>query len=116
MADFDDGTVVLRTRTGKDEEFMSGGGIIVIDAKKGIRVPRYVAELAFSQLALKWDNLSGAVVDSLIYEHDADKPAPKTITADEIKQIKKTSGMGKDNIMVDGKKVPMRTIDLNPGE
>jgi hypothetical protein len=109
--------VTLKSRTGKNEEFVSGGTVIVIDAKKGVKVPREFAELALGQNALKWDKGTGAVTMAKIYVED-DLPegakAPEKITEEEIKAIKRTNGIGSGKILVDGKFMNMTSIDLDP--
>lgn len=109
--------VTLKSRTGKNEEFMSGGAVIVVDAKKGVKVPRAFAELALNQNALKWDKGTGAVVMAKVYVEDdipEGEKAPAKIEEDEIKALKRTNGIGSGKILVDGKFVNMTSIDLDP--
>jgi hypothetical protein len=106
--------VTVRTRTGKNEEFMSGGVVYIIDAKKGCKVPRNFADLALEQNALRWSKTSGGVLEATVYIEDDVEEAPKAITQEEIKAKKSTSGFGKGKILVDGKEVSMRAINLDP--
>ena len=108
--------VTLRSRTGKVEQFMSGGATYLIDPKKGLKIPRNVANLALEQNALHWSKDNGGVIDSSVYIEDdlAEGEKPTMITHEEIKAIKKTSGYGRDKVLVDGKAVPMKSIDLDP--
>jgi hypothetical protein len=108
--------VTVRTRTGKDEEFMSGGAIFVINAKKGLKIPRNMAELALAQNALSWSKENGGVTDSTLYIEDDNETPPAPISLEEVKKIKRTSGYGKDKVLVDGKAVPMKAIDLDPAD
>jgi len=109
-------TVVLKTRTGKNEEFVVNGGTIVIDGKKGARIPRAYAEYALAQNALTWEKGTGAVKEAKVYiEDDLNGAAPpKKLTEEEVKAFKRTSGLGSGKIMVDGKFVNMTSIDLDP--
>ena len=109
--------VTLRTRTGKNEIFMAGGAYHTIDVKKGLKIPRSIAHLAIEQNALGWSKENGEVCDSTVYIEDdliEGEEKPKLITAEEVKAIKKTSGIGKQKVLVDGKAVPMKTIELDP--
>lgn len=106
--------VTVKSRTGKNEEFMSGGAVYYIDAKKGIKVPRNVAQLAMEQNALRWAKETGAVIEAKVYIEDDVEEAPKPISQEEIKAIKRTSGIGKGKILVDGKTVDMTSIDIDP--
>lgn len=108
--------VTLKTRTGKNAEFMSGGAVYIIDSKKGLKVPRNLANLAVEQNALHWSKENGGVVDASVYIEDDVEEAPVAITEAEIKAVKKTSGYGRDKIIVDGKTVPMKSIDLEPAD
>lgn len=111
--------VTLRTRTGKDEQFMSDGRIYTIDSKKGLKVPRFAATLAYDQNALHWSKTSGGVIDSKVYVEDdipEGQEAPGKITEEEIRAVKKTSGIGKGKIRVNGKEVAMTSIDLDPAD
>jgi hypothetical protein len=115
--DFDD-IVTVKVRTGKAEEFMYDGAPISIDAKKGKKLNRFMAERAVAQNALKWNKESGAVVEAKVYiEEDIGTPQAlpsKPVTEAEIKVIKMTDGLGKDKILVDGKFVSKVSINLDP--
>jgi hypothetical protein len=106
--------VTLKTRTGKNEEFMSGGVVYIIDAKKGCKVPRNYADLAIEQNALSWSKQTGGVLEATVYIEDDVEEAPKPITQEEIKAKKRTNGLGKGKILVDGREVSMTAIDLDP--
>ena len=112
--DFDN-VVLVKTRTGKNEEFTYDGLPNVIDAKKGKRLPREIAELAIAQNALRWDSGTGQTIDSLLYIVDDETELPKTpITAEEIADVKSTDGLGDDSILIDGKVVKKTRINLKP--
>ncbi len=109
--------VTVKSRTGKTEEFVSGGATFLIDVKKGLKIPRNMAQLAVDQNALRWAKESGNVIESKVYiEDDIPEGAepPAKITEDEVKAIKRTSGIGKGKIMIDGKLQSMKSIDLDP--
>lgn len=109
--------VTVKSRTGKVEEFMENGIVRLIDPKKGLKIPRGMAQLAVEQNALRWAKENGQVTESKVYIEDdipEGEPAPKTISAEEIKAIKRTSGIGSGKILVDGKLVDMKAIDINP--
>jgi hypothetical protein len=114
MVNFD--TVTLRSRTGKDEKFQYDSVYLVISAKKGLHVNRFLADRAMKQNALEWNPGTGEVTNALIYiEEDKGTPAetPSDSLAEEaIEAIKDTDGLGDDTILVDGKPVKKRTIDF----
>lgn len=114
---FDD-SVTLKSRTGKNEEFICNSKPYVIDAKKGLRVPRYVADLAMTQNALGWDGSTGIVSDAKIYvEEDQDTAlatSAEKITEEQIEAAKATDGLGNDVILIDGKPVKKKSINLKP--
>ena len=109
--------VMVKTRTGKDEEFKYDGFLHIVDAKKGLRVPRPLAELAMKQNALRWDSALGSVVESKLYIEDdlgtALETPNKPITVKEVEAIKNTDGLGNDSILVNGVVVKKTTIDFN---
>ena len=113
-----DTIVVLRSRTGKTEEFMHNSRVYIVDVKKGLRVQRFIAELGLRQNALRWNPGHGGVDESLLYiEDDLGTPeeTPRTpITAKEIEEIKQTDGLGEDSIMINGQLVKKTRINLSP--
>lgn len=115
--DFDN-IVSVKVRTGKAEEFMYDGLPVMIDVKKGRKMDRRMAELAIEQNALNWNKETGAVVNAKVYiEEDVDTASAlpsKPITAEEIATIKRTDGLGKDKILIDGKFVSKKSINLDP--
>lgn len=113
--DFDN-VVLVKTRTGKNEEFTYDGLPNVIDAKKGKRLPREIAELAIGQNALRWDSGTGLVIDSLLYiVDDESSELPKTpLTTEEIEDVKATDGLGEDTILVNGAIVKKTRLNLKP--
>lgn len=108
--------VTLRTRTGKEEEFKHDGIPYIIDVKRGLKVPRAIADVAIKQLALRWETTSGMVIDAKVYiEDDVNTPLAlpsAKIEADEIAAIKNTDGLGNDSIIINGKLVKKTTIDF----
>lgn len=110
MDEFD--IVKVRTRTAENAEFMAGGRVYIIDAKKGVKVPRNYANLAIEQNALRWNRENGGVTESAVYIEDDEVEVPKPITKEEIKALKRTGGMG-TKTLIDGKPVAMKTIELD---
>lgn len=115
--DFDE-VVTLKSRTGKDEEFICNSKPYIISTKKGLRIPRYMADLAMTQNALGWDGSTGVVNDAKIYvEEDVETPlaTPTTkITDEEVEAAKATDGLGNDTILIDGRPVKKKSINLKP--
>jgi hypothetical protein len=109
-----DEIVTVKTRTGKDEEFTFDSRPFIIDAKKGIKVSRFMADAAVAQNALRWNPGTGLVEEAMVYVED-DEVLPSTpITADEINEIKQTDGLGEDSMIIDGKIVKKTRINLKP--
>lgn len=106
--------VTVKSRTGKNEEFMVGGVVFTVDAKKGIKIPRFHANLAMEQNALKWSKENGGVLEAKVYIEDDVEEAPKKITQEEIDELKATGGLGKRTILVDGKPVSMTSVVFDP--
>ena len=113
-----DEVVVVKSRTGKDEEFRYDGAPVTIPLKKGIKVSRDVAQLAVEFNALRWDSSTGQVVDSKVYiEDDVDSPLETphdALTQEDIAEVKATDGLGEDTIIVEGKLVKKKKINLKP--
>jgi hypothetical protein len=88
----------------------------VIDAKKGLKVPRPLAALALNQLALRWDATTGCVVDAKIFiEDDVDTPEATPhgkLEVAEIEAVKNTDGLGNDSVIVNGRLIGKTTIDF----
>lgn len=112
----DEEIVVLRVRTGHDEEFVADSRRYVISSKKGLKVDRHRAGFAIKQNALGWSPMTGEVVDAKVYiEDDIGTPLALPSTAlkvEEIAAMKDTDGLGDDSILVDGKPVKKHTIDF----
>lgn len=110
--------VVVKTRTGKDEEFRYDGAPVTIPAKKGLRVARMIAHYAIEANALRWDSANGQVIEAKVYiEDDVDTPnalPSSPITAAEIAEVKATDGLGEDYVLVEGKPVKKKAINLRP--
>lgn len=130
MLIMDQEVVTIVSRTGKLESFTYDGRIYDIDAEKGMKAPRPIAELAVKQNALKWDGGTGLVTESKLFIKEdegkelVDRPATSPlapeampsspITQEEIQTIKETDGLGDDTIMIDGKLMKKKRINLKP--
>lgn len=112
--------VTLKTRTGEQVAIMIDSRERYIEPRKGLKLPRAMAELGIKQHAFLWDSSNGLVKESLVYiEEDIDTPLElpyKKIDLEEVKKVKKTDGLGKQNAFIDGKFVPMKTVDLEPSK
>jgi len=115
--DFDN-IVVVKSRTGQDEEFRYDGKVIMIPAKKGIRIPRYMAVHAVDANALRWDSTTGLVIDSKVFIEDdlgtAFATPSEPLKQEEIDAVKATDGLGDDVILIEGKQVRKKAINLKP--
>jgi len=113
-----DDIVTVKVRTGMEEEFRYDGKVITINAKKGVKVPRYMADLAVNENAIRWDSATGGVVESKVYIED-DLDGPHALPSDSLTQaviadVKNTDGLGEDSIIVEGKIVKKKAINLKP--
>lgn len=92
----------------------------IAPGRKGLTLPRMIAELGIKQHAFQWDSQNGAVKESLLYiEEDVDTPLElphKKLDMEEVNKIKKTDGLGKKTAFVDGKFVPMKTVEIEPSK
>jgi len=113
-----DDIVTVKTRTGTEEEFRYDGKVVTINAKKGVKVPRYMAELAVNENAIRWDSMTGGVVEAKVYiEDDIDGPhalPSEPLTQQVIAEVKNTDGLGDDSIIIEGKIVKKKAINLKP--
>jgi len=114
-----DNIVTVKSRTGKSEQFIYDGAPHTIDAKRGIKVPRVMAELALKQNALRWDSSTGLVIDAKVYiedDLDTENATPSVkLEEKEIEAVKNTDGLGNDSILVNGEVVKKTVIDFkNP--
>jgi len=117
--DFYSDIVTLKSRTSEKLGVMHDSRLREIHPKKGLKVPRDIAELGKIQHALRWSATHGGVLDSKVYIEDdigtALETPHKPLEEDEVKKMKQTDGLGKDKIMVDGKLINKTTINLDPG-
>ena len=116
--EFDD-IVTLKTRTGETVAIMNDSRERYVEpGKKGLKVPREIANLGVKQHAYLWDSQSGAVKESLLYiEEDIDTQNElpyKKVNMDDVKKIKKTDGLDKGKAFIDGKFIEMKTLELSP--
>lgn len=115
--DYDD-IVTVKTRTGVEEEFRYDGRVVTIPVKKGVKVPRYMAVLAVDENAIRWDSGTGLTAESKVYiEDDVDTPKEMphdSLTQEVIAEVKATDGLGDDIILVEGKPVRKKAINLKP--
>ncbi len=109
-------TLILRSRTGKDEKFQYDSVIFTISAKKGLQVTRFLADRAMKQNALEWNPGTGEVMNATIFiEEDKGtqlETPSEPISEGVIAELKDTDGLGDDTILVDGKPVKKKTIDF----
>lgn len=114
MINFD--TVILKSRTGRDEKFQYDSVTYVISAKKGLQVSRFLADRAMKQNALEWNPGTGEVMSALVYIEEDKGTVLETpsdpLTDEAIAEMKDTDGLGDDTILVDGKPVKKKTIDF----
>jgi hypothetical protein len=118
MPEVYDDIVLVKSRTGQDEEFRYDGKVVVVPAKKGLRIPRYMARYAVDGNALRWDSTTGLTAESKVFiEDDAgtEFELPSSpIKQSEIDEIKATDGLGDDVILIEGKAVRKKAINLKP--
>ncbi len=109
-------TVLLKTRTGKDEKFQYDSVMYTISVKKGLSVSRFLADRAMKQNALEWNPGTGEVMNATIYIEDDKGTVLETpsepLDSKEIEAMKDTDGLGDDTILIDGKPVKKKTIDF----
>lgn len=117
MSEFDD-LVTVKSRTGEVIEILYDSRMRQVPAKKGLRLPREIAEIGIKQHAFRWNATNGLVKESKLYiEEDIDTPLAlphEPLDMDRVKEIKKTDGLGRDTILVDGKPIKKKTINLDP--
>jgi hypothetical protein len=119
MSDDFEEYVTVKSRVRGSVGVMYDGRFREID-KKGLKCSRTMAELAVKQNQLRWNAQTGAVEESTVYiQEDFDTPQhlpDKPLDSDEVEKIKDTDGLGDDKIMVDGKFVGKKTINLKPSK
>ncbi len=108
--------VTVRVRTGHNEEFTYDSRVYIVDSKKGLKIPRSMAEIALNQHALTWNPGTGLPLESKLYiEDDADTPEATPMThlkPEEIAAMKDTDGLGDDTILLNGQPVKKTVIDF----
>lgn len=117
MSEFDD-LVTVKCRTGETLEITYDSRMRQVHPKKGIKLPRVIAEIGIQQHAFRWNSMNGLVKESKLYIEE-DEGTPEELPHDaldlkKVAEIKKTDGLGKDSIMVDGAFVKKKTINLDP--
>jgi len=84
--------------------------------RKGITLPREIAELGIKQHAFRWDPSSGAVVESRLYiveDQDGDFALPDgALDEKDVAEVKETDGLGEDSVLIDGAPVKKRRMRL----
>ena len=84
--------------------------------RKGLTLPREIAELGIKQHAFRWDPGSGAVVESRLYiveDQDGDFALPDgALDEKDVAEVKETDGLGEDSVLIDGAPVKKRRMRL----